>query len=303
MRIEVLLATHNGEKFIREFLESLANQNGVEVDLVVSDDNSSDSTIQIVSSFAKSFRSLTILSGPDLGAKSNFAFLIQNSNSDFSAFADQDDIWLENHLRDAVSQLIPHVSTPALVFSKVLEFSESLHDRKWPNIKTNPNLSMLLTENLARGCTIVLNRGLINMLKHSDFTGVYMHDWWAVLVAKTCGVVEFIENPSVRYRIHDGNAIGPSKPIHDRILLFCRNYLVRHEWLPQRQALQLYNQFGAFMTNQNKLLIHTFANLRSQKIRRRYKFLYSQNFVFRQSNLENQLLKLLLLLSPIFERK
>jgi len=303
VRIEVLLATHNGEKFITEFLKSLVNQKDVEIDLVVSDDNSTDGTIQIVSSYADFFRSLTILSGPDQGAKNNFAFLIQNSNSDFSAFADQDDIWLENHLKDAVNHLFPHLEMPALVFSKVLEFSESLDDRAWPNVKSNPELSMLLSENLARGCTIVLNRNLMTMLKQSDLTGIYMHDWWAILVAKTCGIVEFIKEPSVRYRIHEGNVVGPRKSIKDRLLLFYRGYFLHHEWLPQRQASQLYVQYGAFMTDQSKLLIQSFANLNRKTIRGRYKFLYRENVVLRQSKFENQLLKLLLLLSPVVGRK
>ena len=299
MRVEVLLATHNGEKFITEFLESLADQKDVEVDLVVSDDNSSDHTIQIVNSFADKFYSLKILTGPNKGAKNNFVHLIQNSNSEFSAFADQDDIWLQNHLRDSVNRLATHVGKPALVFSKVIEFSESVQIREWPDISSNPNLAMLLSENLARGCTMAINRDLMDLLKKSDFSEICMHDWWAILVAKTCGVVEFINAPGVKYRIHGENAVGSRKPLKVRMQLFCRSYFLNKEWTPRLQTFQLFVQYGGFMTRHDKALVHTFANLGVQNLKRRYSFLYRQNFVFRQSKIENYLLKLVLLLFPL----
>jgi glycosyltransferase involved in cell wall biosynthesis len=303
VRVEVLLATHNGEKFIVEFLESLADQKDMEIDLVVSDDNSSDRTIQIVDSFAEKFQSLKILTGPNKGAKNNFVHLIQNSNSDFSAFADQDDIWLQNHLKDSVNRLATHVGTPALVFSKVIEFSESAQNREWPVISSNPELAMLLSENLARGCTIVMNSDLINLLKKSDFSEIYMHDWWAILVAKTCGVVEFINTPGVKYRIHPENVVGSRKPFNVRMQLFCRSYFLNKEWTPRHQSFQLLAQYGAFMTNHDKSLVHTFANLGVQDFKRRYSFLYRQNIVFRQSKVENFLLKLVLFISPLVRNK
>jgi len=158
---------------------------------------------------------------------------------------------------------------------------------------------MLLSENLARGCTILMNRDLMNLLKKSDFTGIYMHDWWAVLVAKTCGAVEFINTPGVKYRIHRENVVGARKPLRVRMTLFCRSYFMNQEWTPRRQTFQLLHQYGCFMTHQHKTLVNTFANLGHKELKKRYEFLYRQNFVFRQSKFENLLLKLVLLLSPL----
>jgi glycosyltransferase involved in cell wall biosynthesis len=298
MRVEVLLATHNGQKYVGELLESLAHQNGVEIDLIVSDDKSTDKTLQIVNSYANSFRSLIILNGPNTGAKNNFAHLIQYSDSDFSAFADQDDIWFPNHLSESVNRLAADTGPPAMAFSKVIEFSEFATSREWPQISSNPSLSNLLTENLARGCTIVLNRKLMNLLKQSNFDEIYMHDWWAVLVAKTCGKVEFINATAVKYRIHEENIVGTKKPTYDRARLFLQNYFLHQEWLPQRQASQLFRQFGDFMTKQDQHLIQTFANLTDNSLKERYKFLNQESHVLRQSFPENVMLKLLLLLAP-----
>jgi len=298
VRVEVLLATHNGRKYIRQFLDSLANQVDVEINLIVSDDNSSDETLQIVTSYTKCFRTLTILNGPNKGAKDNFAHLIKISNSDFSAFADQDDIWLPNHLKESLNRLANHTGKPALAFSKVEEFWESGQSRVWPNINVNPSLSLLLTENMARGCTTVLNRELMNLLKQSNFSKIYMHDWWAILVAKTCGVVEFINAPGVMYRIHEENVVGTRKPIGERVRFFCFNYFFQNDWHPQTQASQLLLQFGSYLTNQDRNFMQTFANLKQESFKRRYKFLYQENLVLRQSRLESRLLKLLLLLVP-----
>lgn len=302
MRIEVLLATHNGEKYLDQFLESLQNQNGVEIDLVVSDDNSSDKTLEIVDSYAKSFRSTTVISGPNLGAKNNFVHLINFSNSNFSAFADQDDIWLPNHLKDSIDMLERHVRTPALAFSKVIEFSEFRNNRVWPLISSNPDLSTLLTENLARGCTIVLNRQLADLLKNSNFANVYMHDWWSALVAKTCGIVEFINEPTVMYRIHDNNAIGARKPHRTRLRLFWAQYFRHQEWIPGVQAKLLLAQFAHHMTNQNQIYVQTFASLNFITFKKRYQFLFRATQSLRQSKIENLLLKLTLLFAPIIRR-
>ncbi len=302
MRIEVLLATHNGEKYLDQFLESLQNQNGVEIDLVVSDDNSSDKTLEIIDSYTKSFRSTTVISGPNLGAKNNFAHLIKFSNSSFTAFADQDDIWLPNHLKDSIDVLERHARIPALVFSKVIEFSEFGKNRVWPRISSTPELSILLTENLARGCTVVLNRELVNLLKKSNFEKVYMHDWWAALVAKTCGIIEFINQPTIMYRIHDNNAIGLRKPHPTRLRLFWTRYFLNQEWVPGAQAKLLSAQFANNMTVQNRILVQTFANLYLITLKERYKFLFRANLSFRQSKIENLLLKLTLLLAPIIQR-
>lgn len=298
VRVEVLLATHNGQKYVGELIESLAHQNGVEIDLVVSDDGSTDGTLQIVNSFTNSFRSLIILNGPNKGAKNNFAHLIRNSDSDFSAFADQDDIWLPNHLNESVNRLAAYTGSPALAFSKVIEFSDFATSHEWPQISSIPSLSNLLTENLARGCTIVLNRELMNLLKQSNFDEIYMHDWWAVLVAKTCGKVEFVNATAVKYRIHEENVVGTKKPTYERVRLFLQNYFLYQEWLPQRQASLLFRQFGDFMTKKDQYLVQTFANIKDYSLKERYKFLNQENLVLRQSIPENILLKLILLLVP-----
>lgn len=302
MRIEVLLATHNGERYIDQFLDSLKNQNGVEIDLVVSDDSSSDKTLEIVDSYAKTFRSTTVIKGPNLGAKNNFAHLINFSNSNFSAFADQDDIWLPNHLKHSIDKLEKHVRTPALVFSKVIEFSELGNNRIWPQIGNTPNLSALLTENLARGCTVVFNRQLADLLKNSNFENVYMHDWWSILVAKTCGTVEFINEPTVMYRIHDNNEIGVRKPHLTRLRLFRARYFRDQEWLPGDQAKLLLAQFANHMTNQNQIYVQTFANLDLITFKKRYQFLFKATQSLRQSKIENLLLKLTLLFAPNIRR-
>ena len=145
---------------------------------------------------------------------------------------------------------------------------------------------------------MVLNRELMNLLKQSNFDEIYMHDWWAVLVAKTCGKVEFINVTAVKYRIHGENIVGTKKPTHERGRLFLQNYFLHQEWLPQRQASLLFRQFGNFMTKKDQCLVQTFANIKDFSLKGRYKFLNQKGFILRDSFLENLLLKLLLLFLP-----
>jgi glycosyltransferase involved in cell wall biosynthesis len=131
--VEVLLATFNGEKFLGEFLDSLYRQKDVRIHLVVSDDGSSDRTIEIIDSYRHLFESCKIFNGPCNGPSSNFFSLIENATYEFVALADQDDVWHPHHLISSVSRLSDTSNFPSLTFSAVMEFDNAKKSKSiWP---------------------------------------------------------------------------------------------------------------------------------------------------------------------------
>lgn len=103
--VAVLMATYNGERFLREQLDSLLNQKDVTVKILVRDDNSKDSTVSILEEY-KSKSLLQWYTGEHLGVEKNFLDLLRHApEADYYAFCDQDDVWDDNKLSVAINHL------------------------------------------------------------------------------------------------------------------------------------------------------------------------------------------------------
>jgi len=248
--VEVLLATFNGELYLEEFLESLARQEGVRIFLRVSDDGSIDRTLDILRSFRNRFESCTICAGPSQGPSKNFFSLIEKSTYEFVALADQDDIWLPHHLISAIKRLSKTPQLPSLTFSSVTEFSqESNNGSVWPVRFPGSDIRTIVTENLARGCTFVLNSKAIDLIKLYQPEKAIMHDWWILLLIHSSGNVTWSTKPEVRYRIHQNNAVGSSPSFKVRISRFFNNLKAR-DWLVINQADELLSNYKWSISSQ-----------------------------------------------------
>jgi len=192
-------------------LDSIARQEKVLVSLLISDDNSSDRTLEIAREYATSFQSFEIISGPNKGPCLNFMqALAREATKQFEFFAlvDQDDIWLKNHLFDSID-MIGRTSEPVLVYSPTIKINEVdkqvkfyLKSRKYLNYRNG------LVANFAQGCTMVMNAEAQRLVINFNSEYIIMHDWWIRLVVDSTGKVLHKLEPSVLYRIHDGNFVG-----------------------------------------------------------------------------------------------
>lgn len=109
-KVLILLATYNGEKFINLQLQTILDQSHVDIEILISDDNSTDNTLLIIKRFTKLKKKIKIINNPIKfgSASQNFFNLIINSkvnNFDYIAFADQDDIWMKDKLITAIKTI------------------------------------------------------------------------------------------------------------------------------------------------------------------------------------------------------
>ena len=257
--VEVLLATFNGELYLSEFLDSLLNQQGVRIHLRVSDDGSTDGTLNIIDSYKNKFASCEIYSGPKKDPSANFFSLIEQATYDFVALADQDDIWLPSHLISSIKRLAVTPDMPLMTYSAVMEFGENLKTESiWPNRFPGEDIRTILTENLARGCTFVLNSKAINLIKFQQPENEIMHDWWILLLIYSSGKVSWSTIPEVRYRIHENNAVG-SKPVFSvRLKRFFENVKNRN-WKIFNQVEELLKSYSWSMSGQKRHEIGSFV--------------------------------------------
>ena len=220
--IEILLATFNGARFLPQLLESILAQSDHRWRLLVRDDRSTDDTCEIVKSWAAAHpgRIQFLDEGSmGLGVVGNFAYLMERSTAKLIAFCDQDDFWHAEKLamsRERIEELQSQFGehTPLLVHTD-LEVVDSqlrtISSSMWNYQKLDPNASedpvKLAIQNGITGCTMLVNRALI--LRSLPLPGgVAMHDWWLALVASSFGRIGEIRRPLVKYRQHEGNAVG-----------------------------------------------------------------------------------------------
>jgi glycosyltransferase involved in cell wall biosynthesis len=214
-RVEVLLSTFNGTKYLPELLGSVWAQDYPDVALSVRDDGSTDGTWALVETLVADRAKASFTAGPNLGAGTSFLTLLGSVSpaSSYAAFCDQDDVWLPGKLSAGVSALQPFKG-PALYCAAVNLVGEDLSAiRLHRRCVRSPSFENALVENIATGCTIVLNRPAIDLLVARVPKDFLVHDAWCYLVVAGCGHVVYDPRPWVLYRLHQSNTIGVGRTL------------------------------------------------------------------------------------------
>ena len=212
MKIAVLMSTYNGERYIREQINSiLAQQGNFTLDLWVRDDGSTDSTLQILQSYQEA-GALQWYAGSNLKpAHSFWDLLLHCSGYDYYAFADQDDVWDPDKLACALQQLAG-ADCPAMYFAnaRLVDAQLAYLGRDVYRQKPRTDFYSLVCNGGILGCTMVLNASLAELIRQSPVPKkMVMHD---AFVATTCAMFDgaFFYDHETRmdYRQHGNNVVG-----------------------------------------------------------------------------------------------
>jgi len=222
VNIQILLATYNSEHFLREQFDSILNQTYTDWELLIRDGGSLDDTLNQVDDFIrmqpKRVRLVQTTSGEKSNALSNFAALLQASSASHVMFCDHDDVWLPNKVVDTVKKMERAeaecgADTPILVYTDLIVVDEKLSGlntscfaRQHIDPKKT-DLRNLLLQNVPTGCTMLLNRALVEKVGEIPSFAV-MHDYWVALVATCFGKMVYLDKPTLLYRQHEKNFYG-----------------------------------------------------------------------------------------------
>jgi len=214
--IAVLLSTYNGQRFLAGQLDSLRAQAHQDWVLYWRDDGSSDATTAILRAFLDDLPGRVVaLDDPGrYGATESFLRLLRAAVRDGHetlAFADQDDVWLSDKLaRGAAALASVPPAMPALYFARQRLVDPELRPLGLSlPIRRPPGFPAALTQNLATGCTQMLNRAAAELVAASAAPASANHDWWCyLLIAAAGGRLLHDATPTVLYRQHAGNTIG-----------------------------------------------------------------------------------------------
>jgi rhamnosyltransferase len=220
--IAILLASYNGEKFIKEQLNSLLDQKNINIHLYISDDLSTDNTPDIILDYKNKYKNVTLINNKNrLGPAKNFYHILNNIDLDlydYFALSDQDDIWPKYKIYNAISMMecmnLDGYSSDflALQENKYIKYiKKSYKQKKYDYFFETPG----------PGCSFVLNKKLALFIKkfikkyRCDFP---YHDWLFYALARHNNFKWNIDpSPNLLYRQHQNNFIGANYGIRPGI--------------------------------------------------------------------------------------
>ncbi len=291
--VNVLLSTYNGEKYLGELLDSLANQSYSQLKITIRDDGSSDNTISIIKSFTMNWNNIEFIRGDNLGVINSFFTLLKEAeHSGYYAFCDQDDVWFPDKTERAVDAINRYpVSKPVMYCSAYSLVDENLKPIGKPSKTTKkPGFGNALVENIATGCTVVINNAARDVLITKLSQNALMHDWWVYLVISAVGEVIYDPSPSILYRQHASNVIGAKANVINKWANRVRQYKTRDgERLISRQVSEFYELYKCEMDNKILEMTEKFLN---DRFINRVSNVFNSPF-YRQSVIDTLIFKIL----------
>lgn len=217
MAIAVLLSAYNGQAYIRQQIDTILKQEGVELKLFIRDDGSDDATPAIIRKYEGSDNRIIFINRDhrtNIGIQKSFMSLLEfayrNYDMEYFAFADQDDVWLPGKLQAAVNFLDNIENKKGkLVYTNKVFVDENLELIESEKIDVYNDYTELFWKSRAAGCTMLFDRKLTEYILRVKTKSELIHDSWIYRVAKSIGAtVVFDENSYILYRQHGNNSVG-----------------------------------------------------------------------------------------------
>ena len=224
-KISILLSTYNGERYLSQQIDSIIHQSCKDWDLYIRDDGSSDNTLQIIEKYCTNYSTHIhfLQNSKHKGVWMSFLWLLEQIESDYYMFCDQDDIWfpekIEKTYKKMKAEELNNGDKAIIVCSDLVVVDEQLqliHNSMWEYSKIFPktlksSFKYLSVCNFVTGCTMMIN----NKAKEVSFpfsSNATLHDnWIALKVLYSNGIISPVYEPTILYRQHGKNVCGAAE--------------------------------------------------------------------------------------------
>lgn len=295
--IDIILPAYNGQKFLSEQIESIIQQDFCDWRILARDDDSSDETLRTLRFYSDRLKDKFVIiedQPGNIGIIGNVDYLLLFATAPYIMFCDQDDLWhptkisLTLQAMKAAESVNPN-GLPILVHSDLLVTDHQfnvINRSFWRYQNLNPHLdslNRLLLQNTVTGCTVMINRALLNLALPIP-AQVIMHDWWLGLVASTFGKIILIDQPTLLYRQHSNNDTGAKQWSTRYVIKKAFTFLDRSTLLEsidrsQRQAEAFLDQFTNLLSAHQRIMIEQFVDLHKLGFLEKRLFLYKHQLL------------------------
>lgn len=284
MKIAILMSTYNGDKYIQEQIDSILNQKEVDLEIIIRDDGSSDRTTSLIKKYISVHRNIKLIEGYNVGCEESFnqlcLYALENSNAEYFAFCDQDDVWMPNKIYVALKMLENYDDAlPNLYFSNLSMVTENLMPIS--DIFRDKDLygynQKALIQIFTYGCTCVFNKVALKYYCKPKKNRCF-HDHWIFVICSLLGNAVYDRNSYILYRQHTDNLSGKKKKgiglFFQRIRKFCKGLKGN---LYENLALQMLEEFDNKLSVEDKKIIFLLTTYR-KNYKVKLKLLFSKKY-------------------------
>ena len=296
----VLMSTYNGDQYLRAQLDSILQQDGVHVHLLIRDDGSTDHTCDILKEYAGRYSHIDWQAQENVGFFRSFSMLAEKAQTypepiDFYAFSDQDDIWLPNKLKTACRYLegesredIPLLfSSNSMFMDDQMNMMGTFH-KETPHY-TKQNVMIYPTE---QGCSMVFNRSALELYNAHPPKNAW-HDRWMCLICNFLGRTVYCQSPLFYYRIHGGNMIGKKQSLWARIMDDIK-FFFTSDAKNSQMVEEFYQAYQSQLSDEDQKILNVFLHYKDS-LKNKWKIVVSPEYQ-RASNWQERMRKAVLLL-------
>ena len=283
MRVAVIMSTFNGERYVKEQIESILSQCNVEVELYVRDDGSSDNTLNILKEYESTYDNIHLDIGSNIGFRQSFiSELIKHSGFDYYAFSDQDDYWEKDKLSHACFMINSQnkKDIPIVYYSNLKIADENLRVFKTTQLEhRKQSLESVIMRRSIAGCTIVMNKAMWQKISDQRITDQMLrrgHDSFIISLCYSIGgLVICDENAFIRYRQHKDNTSGGIDGFSQRLRKEWRA-LIQKKGQEAEMAGAILEGWKDYIDDRQRSVLMTIAN--SNRIKERFKIILSKDY-------------------------
>lgn len=260
-KVAILLSAYNGEKYIKEQIDSLICQTYKNIHIYIRDDGSSDNTISIIKEYKN--ENITLIEGKNCGyIKSFFALLEKVKNADYYAFCDQDDVWREDKIERTVEKLSKLDEDKPNLFSSNSDYYDiDLNFVAYGEINRIYNFRNSLVECVSQGMTMCINKTARDMLVENTPKNCISHDCYIYMLCAGLGQIVYDKEPLVKYRRHTKSVTAEGKNFIELQIWRIKKFLLGDSLkLIRKQIIEFGNLYMDKLNREDRKILSLFMN-------------------------------------------
>lgn len=262
-KVAILMSTYNGEKYLKEQIESLLSQTYKNIEIYIRDDGSKDSTVKIIKEYQEKNSNIKLLEGKNVGFMKSFFELLESCNyANYYAYCDQDDVWMEDKIERAVKFLEKTNSNrPALYFSNSDYYDTEMNFLGTAEKNRTYNFRNSLLECVTQGMTMVINNFTRETIIKNKPENCLYHDWWTYMICSGFGEIVYDNKSLVKYRRHNKSVTVEGKNPLELFIFRVKKFIIGDSL---KQIKKQWREFEKYYCNElsdeNQKLLKLFTH-------------------------------------------